>query len=801
MSSLSTQKGTGFFQNLRKRVLNTLSGRRTIRKKPMESRKLSDENEERKRTLKQKRNRTKNESTELSVLTAKLAPKEEAYRAGVEEELEARAPGQKVFNNYGNKKVAAVYPYEPNPFYKDNQRNTASLSETDLEVFRVLEESERKETITVDIRTGAPAKPTTPEEFVKTLSLPSETTYDGKCRALAYLYDMMKGVDTTTEEYLNDVKYITIPQRVEMSHVVRPLYRRYKGDPDSLERIAEEAFHTDLGTLNEGIFKMERYGWAVKSPSHPSKLFFANHWGSVLGRYIRNITNVRSLDYEDDESTNICRLMVAPGLEERPSIQSFTKPMDKHLCIAIFGSMQHFRNFVNGGTKGYSNYIILHPEYLSFEGEKAASKNMPIAIVASYFLKCRMVQDAFKEQAVDTMDENLFLLIRKHAPELFEAAKVTVATPKYLKKLPFKALFTERFLLLKEDYLPQEIIVTYKNPLLLIDVANAMKKNRGFLFADPYTTYCIKKKDPAFWHETFGARFNEGESYNVSFSVYTDLTDTEKFLVDFYQFAFLLDRLQLRNNSGLTDKKLLEASDVYRLPINSAEFVEFVKENSGLRDETFKEFLKMQKLVRTYDKPFTTSSDVFRFLQKFARTPVSFPGTNVNIENANYLNRYFRQQRRLAEGIVEPRVREEPNEDERPRTSERPLLSLRRPLEPVSERLARLQAQIALRKSERNAMLRNSVVFNAQTRRKKNRSRVNKMYANMARIARTRGERERIQVKRNAARAKFNRLEAANLTIQSLEQQLRSAMPLPASPGRTLSSTNTVNLPSSGTVA
>jgi hypothetical protein len=78
------------------------------------------------------------------------------------------------------------------------------------------------------------------------------------------------------------------------------------------------------------------------------------------------------------------------------------------------------------------------------------------------------------------------------------------------------------------------------------------------------------------------------------------------------------------------------------------------------------------------------------------------------------------------------------------------------------------------------------------------------MYANMARIARTRSEKERIQVKRNAARAKFNRLYLANQSIQNLEQQLRTlqasrlpSSPLAASPAssvRTLSSTNTANL-------
>jgi hypothetical protein len=283
---------------------------------------------------------------------------------------------------------------------------------------------------------------------------------------------------------------------------------------------------------------------------------------------------------------------------------------------------------------------------------------------------------------------------------------------------------------------------------------------------------------------------NRAAPYNIGFSVYSMLTDTEKFFVDFYQFAQILDNLELRNNTGLSNQRLMTASDVYRQPINSSDFIEFVKDNVEDNDDYFKQFLKLQKKIITYDKPITKRADVYTFLNKFKSLPVRIPPTSrpVFSENAEYLYRYEnleREQQSRANGETRPFV---PPEN-RPRVSERPVLSLRVPVEPRNE-LTQLQSRIQHLKNERTSLLRNPLVFNESRSTRKNKAAINKQYANqlkrMGFFSRlTKGQqRKQLEVNRAAAQKAFEALNALNRNIQQLEEQVARRYPLlPASPG------------------
>ena len=830
MSSVSAQKGKGFFQDLRKRVLNTFSGRKTIRKQLLKPRSLSAENQKRKQTLTRKLKKSKEEKQELSVLTSKQAPKEDEYKAQEKRLLEARSEKQKGYNKFYNKKVTVYYPVSPYPFYRGNDRREGTLNDDDLELMKHISDAYKntKKELSYDSRTGVPVDPATgvvvnigpggditptahypeiaptPPEFITTGSFPFENILDGRRRIFAYLHDVMTGVDTRADGYIFLTKHATPQQMVDLSSRCIQAYNRHAGD---LNAIAEDLFHLPLEQLDDEILRMEKVRWVLPTASDPSKFVVGETFGTNFDRYISSCMYPRSTQYQFDESQYQCTALTEPGMDERPPIQSFDSPRDRYLCIGCFGDMEHFLRWRRRDVKGISNYIILHPKYLPIPEKQAQRTDIAVRIQAGGFLHSAFIEDAFKEQAVDTMDEDLFNLVRKKAPKLLESSKVILATLPYLKTTPFQTLFTERFLLLAEDSFPEGMAITYRNPLLVPEVNSALKRNRGFLLCDPYTAYCTKKKEPQLWSETFGARFDAtGEFYNVAFSVYSELNEIEKFLVDFYQFAFLLERLQLRNNSGLTNEKLMQASDVYKMPINAPEFVEFIKENSGPRDEMFKEFLKMQKLITTYAKPIASSSDVFRFLQKFSHMPVSFPGTNVNIENIAYLNRYFQQKRFQEEGRVAPAVEVV---NERPRVSERPVLSLRRPLDSEAERLARLQSQLLLRKSERNVLLRKyPVLYNSQARRRRTRNNVSSYYNRVEATLRNRMAKQRMRTKRNAAMAQWTGLQEKNVEIEALERQIARLAPLPASPPaspsgslRTVSSNNNANLPPFGTVA
>jgi len=799
MSSHS-QKGTGLFQNLRKRVLNTISGRKTIRKRLMQPIELSESNQRRKQQLTKKWRKTKNEENELRILSGKKAPKEAEYREQLQQALEERPERQKKYNRYYKPKVTLYLPSKPYPFVPEDTRKDATVDNEDLERINAqLAAGKVPQTREYDRRTGAPATPETPNEQKQTRTLLQEDLKDGYLRAFSYFYDRLHGVDTDTEEYWNTVNYATMAQVQDVITTTRTFLQKTFPPKEGLSQEEEqeyslrrktalttELFHKSIEELNEDISKVERLGYAVPSPSNPSEFKIANNWGKELNRYMSLFEgSARNLDYLDDFSKAYGQ--AALGFQNRPPLNDFRYPFS----ICLFAGSSHLQRFSENYVEGCSHFLVMDSLYTPSGRFNEEQGVMPVLLDARYFLKASFVQDAFKEQAVEDMDEDLFRLLETNAPDLIESSKVIVGTPTFLRRLPYLQLFSEHYIILAETSFPEELAVTYKNPLLIPEVFSAMKKQRGFVLCDPYTAYCTKKKNPTIWSAMFGMQFlNQSAPYNIGFSVYSMLTDTEKFFVDFYQFAQILDNLELRNSTGLSNQRLMAASDVYRQPINSSDFIEFVRENVDDTDEYFKQFLKLQKKIITYDKPITTRADVYKFLNKFRSLPVSIPPTNrpVFSDNADYLYRYEnleREQQSRASGETRPFV---PPEN-RPRVSERPVLSLRVPVEPRNE-LTQLLSRIQQLKNERTSLLRNPLVFNESRSTRKNKAAINKQYANqlkrMGFFSRfTKGQqRKQLEVNRAAAQKAFETLNTLNRNIQQLEEQVARRYPLlPPSPG------------------
>ncbi len=798
--SFHSQKGTGFLQNIRKKILNTLSGRKTIRKRLMEPIQLSEENQRRKQQLTKKLRKTKEEKQELQILSGKKAPKEAEYREQYKRALEERPEGQKKYNRYYKPKITVILPSRPYPFIPGDTRKDAKISKQDLEdIAGRIEELKGSKEADYDIRTGAPADETTPSQFKEKLNLVQEELKDGYLRAFSYFYDRLRGVNTDAEGYWNTVKYATMEEMVKVIDRTRTFleknYPKRSGlpEPEQLaynqerrEALSQTLFGKTEAELNEDITKVERLKFALPSRTDSSIKKIGNNWGKELTRYMTLFEgSPRNVDYMNDASIGYGLAML--GYINRPPLKAFNLPFS----ICLFATSKHLERFSQGYQEGCSHFLVLDTKYAPSGEFHEKEGLMPIFLNATHFLKTSFVQDAFKEQAIEDMDEDLFKLIQKEAPELIESSKVMLGTSSFFRSLPYSKLFSEHYMIFTEDALPEELVVSYKNPLVIPEVFSAMKKQRGFLLCDPYTAYCTKKKNPELWSNAFGMKFqNRNEPYNIGFSVYSFLNDIEKFFVDFYQFAQILDTLEVRNNSSFTNTRLLEASDVYRQPINSSEFLEFIRDNVGEDDEYFKQFLKLQKNIITYDKPITNRADVYRFLNKFRALPVTIPPSNrpVPSENAAYLYRYEnleREQRNRANGNNRPFV---PPEN-RPRVSERPIaLSLRVPVEPRNE-LTQLRSRIQQLKNERSTLLRNPMVYNAASTTRKNKAAVNKQYANQLKrlgfFSRfTKGQqRKQLELNRAAAKKAFESLNALNRNIQQLEEQLARRYPrLPESP-------------------
>lgn len=802
--SSHTQKGTGLFQDFRKRVLNTLSGRRTITKKLMRPIQLSDTNQRRKDELTKKRRRTKAEDTELQVLSGKKAPRESNYKAQLQQALAERPDRQKKYNTYYNPKVALYRPSKSYPFIPGDTRRDARVDTDDLERINAqLAAAKVPETREYDKRTGAPATSATPNEYKQTLTLLQEELKDGYLRAFSYFYDRLHGVNTDTEEYWKTVQYATMAQVQDVIRTTRTFlhesfpFKEGLSQDDAEEyslarkvALTNELFHTSIEDLNRDISKVERLGYAVPSPSNRSELRIANNWGKELNRYMPLFEgSARNLDYLEDISKAYGPAVL--GVLNRPPLTNFQTPFS----ICLFAGSSHLQRFSENYQEGCSHFLVIDSLYTPSGKFNQEQGVMPVLLDARYFLTTSFVLDAFKEQAVEEMDEELFRLLETEAPQLIESSKVIVGTSTFFRRLPYSNVFSEHYIILAEDSFPEELAVTYKNPLLIPEVFSAMKKQRGFILCDPYTAYCTKKKNPTLWSEMVGMQFlNRTAPYNIGFSVYSMLTDTEKFFIDFYQFAQILDTLELRTNTGLSNQRLMAASDIYRQPINSSEFLEFIGENVDDNDEYFKQFLLLQKQITTYDTPIQNRNDVFSFLRKFRTLPIQIPPVSrpVAENNVEYLYRYENLQRevrnrRTGNPSVAPR--------NRPRESEPPALRLRVPAAPRNE-LTQLTSRIQHLKNERSALLRNPIVFNAASTTRKNRAAVNKQYANqlkrMGFLSRfTKGQqRKQLQLNQAAARKAFTNLNSLNQTIQQLEKQVATRYPqrngplrLPASPG------------------
>jgi hypothetical protein len=262
----------------------------------------------------------------------------------------------------------------------------------------------------------------------------------------------------------------------------------------------------------------------------------------------------------------------------------------------------------------------------------------------------------------------------------------------------------------------------------------------------PYIAYFMKKTMPNLWKEAF-------EMSQVNYSTYETLNAHEKIAIDYLQHLRFMDVLLDTGYNFVEARNSYEDSLGDGSPTEGImnEVIELYKEDvpKHAKEISFFQSLVTRQLAEDENHAIITSpADITALLLKFTGPAIGF---------APRRNRFSA----LAEAVSEERAA-------------RPL-TLRAPTRNLT---TQLQSRLAVLKNERNSLLQNSPAYNAASKTRRNRNEVNRMYKNM--IGRlgtfslfTRSkERKNLQLKRNVAKATFNRLDVLNRNIQELEQRV-----------------------------
>ncbi len=533
------------------------------------------------------------------------------------------------------------YPSTKFPMFKGNERRRGKISQNEIDQKEMNNIRFQQKTITLDILNGKPAteenKRTKSQEIVS-MTLPIENVRDGMRRVFLFFYNKMRQkqglppspnpVYPTNDELselmytMRNYKLLNYPEIMKKKMSLKE-YNTYTDD--LLDKTALDIFGTSLDQLNKEIIIAEAKHHVFPSLEDPDKKQFGERYGSHLGRYSPILfSSARKADHVADTMKNMCIYDVYSDTQA-PILSSLDLPF----CICIFGGMNHFTRVIKtieDRNLMCSHYLIVDPKYHPFES-KVDTLMTGEYIKAPNLLQTSYVIDAFKEQGINTMDEDLFQLIKKAAPTLVEASKVFLVTADKFKHLKIY----DHFMVLTEKALPEGMVVTYRDPLQLAVVRRAFDESREFLLCDPYTAYCTKKKNRLLWSEAFGVKTTptKGTYWNGNFDSYDLLRDVEKIFIDFCQYQLViskyLDLTQNKKDSGIEDR-LKKASELYKVSIQDAKFIEEMY-IVGSSEALFEQFQTIQSFVKTYDRPLQTFEDVEMLIRKL--NPSWRPSRNV----------------------------------------------------------------------------------------------------------------------------------------------------------------------------
>lgn len=603
------RKGGGFF----KKLLNTLSGRKSITKKLMRNRKLSNEEEERKKQLKRKFFKTKKEKQELNILQAKIAPREAEFEGKREYQKTKRTSTQKMLNRF--------YPKKP------------KVPSANIDGFIVLQNNYRKPLLESNL---AISNQTIPEPNdiiprIKTnvngneVELRKEPQRSGVNRTFAFLYQKAFGVDPQIPYKVSETEFKQLQQKI--FNAIGPGAPRNREDRmDKLEILAREVFHaSSLDELDKELYNNEVGEKGMKDPTQ-SKIvetndkYISDSYGKFLDRYLDFFfADSKRLQYVFDFDEYQCFVDdISFNNDGRISRQPLTT-LKSNLCISIFNNLETIYSI--GGSDGLrSNWMVLDPVYFPSLRPEITSRKADFT--AKYFQETSFIQDALDNWGILAVDPLLWKLFQTKYPEI--AIKMnTFLFTSYKDKLPlyFKELkYTDNFIVVDESIDIEKntkdfFVQTFQNPFSSSSkyynvIKNAAKYNKLY-GVSPYLAYLMKKEMPMLWKQAF-------ESTDINNEVYVTLNAQEKIAMDYLQHIRFMDVLED------SEYDLAAARNTYEDVIDDnvqKEIIDLFKENVP---KHLKEIQFFQSLVTRQLKPdenprlLATVQDIQNLLSKYA---------------------------------------------------------------------------------------------------------------------------------------------------------------------------------------
>lgn len=750
MSSISPQKGTGFFKDF----LNKLSGRKLVTKRLFRPRKLTEAEERRKEVLEQKKRLTKKQKRELNILSASLAPKESEYQRLKYVELRGRPPKQKAFNI----------------FYENE---TPKSGQT--QGFVTLEQNYRKplRNENLAISNDDIPEPTDVRVLIRRtvngreMNLPRESQRMGLLRMFSWFYEKAFKHPTATPQVATETEVKELQQHVQNVLGITKLPGNVEGVDDAIEKIAVEVFGSEnLHSFNEELRREETGDGGEKKIIEVNGQYYVSEtYGGGLARYLKwffvdykRFYMVAEFDEyqcwpDPDEIIDWTN-------DNHPQRAPLTT-LKSNRCISLYNNLEAINELVDTDSL-QSNWMVIDPLY--FPEVVVKISNVKKDLTAKYFQQASFIQDALDNWGVTAMDPLLWKLFETKYPEIAIKLSTYIFTnfkdkvPLYLNQLKY----TENFIVVDESIEFEKntkdfIKLTTVNPFTpdspyfsKLRQAAERKKLYG---VTPYIAYFMKKTVPELWNEAF-------ESRKLNYSIYEKLNAHEKIAIDYLQYLRFRDVLI---SSGYD---FVEARDTYKDFLGDGNADEgIVKDilelygNEETNDDEFRqhqrEMVFFQSLVTRQLKPMenhryiVTPADITALLNKFASSGIDFSARR---------NRFSA----LAEAVTTP-------------PASRPRLTVRAD---VRNQQTQIQSRLNALIAERKDLLKNSPFYNAATNTRKNRNEVNRMYKSMiknlgpfSRFTKSKN-RKNLEIKRNVAKATFNKLESLNRTIQNLQQQL-----------------------------
>lgn len=373
----------------------------------------------------------------------------------------------------------------------------------------------------------------------KKYKLPYEDPKKADFEFIRYLYKLYK-----PNSPINNVGINTMFKAFQKSFEQYKKEGRNLDNRDAvLEYLLQDVVGKSLEFIDQYIKSIS--GKILPNETNPQEIasFGLNH-GSINRFIYHLLQHPRKLEYADEI------------MKYNPYIKGSGKPLQtfqSNNTICCFSDDDHFRRWKESQMPievKCSATIYLHWQYLPVPGrftEEAPHVYglsstftlygigvLPLTLKAKDFPYSSFIQDAFNEQGVKSMDDNLFYVLEKEKPEFLLKSKQIYCTPRGFwdaNKLEDLENPNFQYILAKKSSLKNDYKVSFTDPTNNSQIQKACYE-REIYCMDPWTSYCFYKKNKDLWNQAFSLSRRDNERYSL-------LTEPEKLLFHcIYYFKF-----------------------------------------------------------------------------------------------------------------------------------------------------------------------------------------------------------------------------------------------------------------------